>query len=188
MSSTGDAAASAERPNVGAVSLTKLPHHIDELFKADRLISRLGIGGVALRQSLLFSLHTALLDPESASDYDVSSSDLSASFSRGPSAATRVLSVELDGAPATDDSDTDITEPDAFEMPAGAYRGRAPESDPFARDVFERDAFDSEPVMMGEPLAGEEESALEPAPAPFIAEPVPASAPFVARPVAEDPF
>jgi CheY-like chemotaxis protein len=140
--------------------------------------------------------HSTLLDPDAASAYDVSSSDLSASFSHGPAAATKVLSVELDSAPApAAEADLDITEPDPFAMPAGAYRGRTPERDAFEQDAFERDAFepepmafDAEPVMMGEPLAGEEELAIEPAPAPFIAEALPATTPFVARPVAEDPF
>jgi CheY-like chemotaxis protein len=117
--------------------------------------------------------HSTLLDPEAASAYDVSSSDLSTSFSRGPAAATRVLSVELDGAPAPiADPDLDLTDPDGFDMPTpGAY---------------DREAFDAEPVMMGEPLAGEEEEA-EPEPAPLLPEPV-AAEPFMARPVAEDPF
>jgi CheY-like chemotaxis protein len=135
--------------------------------------------------------HSTLLDPDAASAYDVSSSDLSASFSRGPAAATQVLSVELDSAPAQDgEADFDLTDPEPFEMPSGSYRGRTPDPEP-----FERDAFDSEPVMMGEPLAAEEEPALEPVPEPLPAraaqpmaiEPF-AAEPFVARPVAEDPF
>jgi CheY-like chemotaxis protein len=133
--------------------------------------------------------HSTLLDPDSASEYDVSSSDLSASFARGPAAATKVLAVDLDTPVPGADPDLDITEPDSFAMPTGAYRGRTSESASFERDVFDREvAFEAEPVMMGEPLAAEDEVALEPVPAPMVAEPVPASAPFVARPVAEDPF
>jgi hypothetical protein len=141
--------------------------------------------------------HTALLDPEAASAFDVSSSDLSTSFSRGPAAATQVLSVDLDSTPAPAASaDLDDTEPDSFGMPPGAYRrGRAPVSDSFESDSFESGAFDrevsfeAEPLMMGEPLPVEEEAAADDAaPAPFVAEALPAEAPFVARPVAEDPF
>jgi hypothetical protein len=137
--------------------------------------------------------HTAMLDPDPESAYDVSSSDLSASFSRGPAAATKVLSVDLDSTPEPAIDPEDITEPDPFATP-GAYRSRMPERESFAQrdsfesDSFDRDAFDSEPVMMGEPLAAEEELAIEPVPMPLVPEPMPASAPFVARPVAEDPF
>ncbi len=119
--------------------------------------------------------HTALLDPEAHSEFDVSSSDIAPS--RAPDSATQLFSMDDDGpeslALEAEDAEFDLAEPEPFAAPeameplgADPFETtlppieRAPRGQSF--DPFAREPFEAEPVLAGEPLSAGEEVEAEP--------------------------